>query len=87
MFELKRGEKKKQTQTKRKKIIPTRFKRKSFSYNKEYLVFNEKPKSSLKKGTVLKVNIPYSLIASFNEEFPVYGIVHLIPFKGFFQGK
>ena len=74
VFELKRFSKKKQTQTKRKKIIPEKFKRTSFSYSKEFLVFNEKPKSSLKKGTVLKVNIPYALIASFNEDFPVYAI-------------
>ena len=86
VFELKRFSKKKQIQTKRKKTIPTRFKRKSFSYNKEYLVFNEKPKSSLKKRTVLKVNIPYSLIASFSEEFPVYGIV-INPFQGILSGK
>ena len=86
VFELKRGEKKKQTQTKRKKTIPEKFKRKSFSYNKEYLVFNEKPKSSLKKGTVLKVNIPYRLIASFNEDFPIYGIV-INPFQGIVLGK
>ena len=88
VFELKRFSKKKQTQTKRKrkKTIPGKFKRESFSYNKEFLVFNEKPKSSLKKGTLLKVNIPYSLIASFNEEFPVYGMV-LNPFQGILSGK
>ena len=84
VFELKRFSKK--NQTSRKKTIPEKFKRTSFSYNKEYLVFNEKPKSSLKKGTVLKVNIPYSLIASFSEEFPVYGIV-LNPFQGILSGK
>ena len=86
VFELKRFSKKKQTQTSRKKTIPEKFKRTSFSYNKEFLVFNKKPKSSLKKGTVLKVNIPYSLIASFSEEFPVYGIV-LNPFQGILSGK
>ena len=86
VFELKRFSKKKQTQTKRKKIIPEKFKRTSFSYSKEFLVFNEKPKSSLKKGTVLKVNIPYALIASFNEDFPVYAI-SLSPFLGILSGK
>lgn len=86
VFELKRETKKSKQQTKRKKIIPKRFKRQSFSYNKDFLIFNEKPASSIKKGTALRVNIPYSIIASFNEEFPVYAIVTR-PFKGIASGR
>ena len=32
------------------------------------------------------MNIPYSVIAGFNEEFPVYGVV-TSPFKGVVSGK
>ncbi|MCY4512240.1 MAG: hypothetical protein OXB86_00965, partial [Bdellovibrionales bacterium] len=70
----------------RRKPFPPRFKRHSFTFNKEFVVYNEKPKSHLKPGTVLRVNIPYPVIASFNEEFPVYGIV-ISPFSGIVSGK
>ena len=85
VFELKRNEKK-TGQAKGKKAIPQKFNRRSFSYNKEFVIFNERPKSRLKPGSVLKVSIPYPLIASFNEEFPVYGIV-VNPFQGIASGK
>ena len=86
VFELKREKTKKQNQTKKKKALPLQFKRKSFSYSKDFLIFNEKPAFSLQKGTVLKVNIPYSLIASFHEEFPVYA-VSITPLKAILSGK
>ena len=86
VFELKREIKKSKQQIKRKKTTPGKFKRQSFSYNKDFLIFNERPASSLKKGTVLRVNIPYPVIASFNEEFPVYAIV-TNPFKGIASGR
>ena len=86
VFELKREIKKSKNQTKKKKTTPLRFKRQSFSYSKEFLIYNKKPSSSLKKGTALRVNIPYPVIASFTEEFPVYGIV-TYPFKGVLSGK
>ncbi|MDE0119836.1 MAG: hypothetical protein OXM55_07500 [Bdellovibrionales bacterium] len=86
VFELKREKARKKNQKKRKKTIPSKFKRKSFSYNEDFLVFNEKLKADLKKGSVLKVNIPYPVIASFNEEFPIYGIV-VHPFRGVVAGK
>ena len=86
VFELKREIKKSKQKTERKKILPLKFKRKSFSYSKDFLIFNEKPTSHIKKGTVLRVNIPYSVIASFNEEFPIYGIV-TYPFKAVLSGK
>ena len=85
MFKLKRKERKR-TETKRKNLIPSKFRRESFSYSKDFVVFNESPKSDLKPGTVLKVNIPYSVIASFDEEFPLYGVV-VSPFKGIISGK
>ena len=85
VFELKREIKKSQSQTKRKKTIPLRFKRKSFSYSEEFLIYNKKPSSSI-KGRALRVNIPYLVIASFTEEFPVFGIV-TYPFKGVLSGK
>ena len=85
VFELKRDERK-AGQTKGKKAIPLKFKRRSFSYSKDFVVFNERPKSRLKPGSVLKMSIPYPLIASFNEEFPVYGIV-INPFQGIASGK
>ena len=75
VFELKREEGKQEKQTKKQKTpIPEKFKRKSFSFSKDFVVFNSKPKSSLQKGTFLRANIPYPLIASFREDFPVYGI-------------
>ena len=85
VFELKR-ESKKSNQEKRKKSIPLKFRRHSFSYSDDFVVFNEKPKSDLKKGTALRVNIPYPVIASFSEEFPVYGVV-TYPFKAVLSGK
>ena len=84
VFELKR-ENKKSNQEKKKKSIPLKFRRHSFSYSDDFVVFNEKPKSDLKKGTALRVNIPYSVIASFSEEFPVYGVV-TYPFKAVLSG-
>lgn len=85
VFELKR-EKKRQKEMKRKKATSKKFNRQSFSYSKDFVVFNEDSKSALKPGSVLKVNIPYPLIASFDEEFPIYGIV-VSPFKGIVSGK
>ena len=86
VFKLKREEKKNIKPAKKTKPIPERFKRKSFTYSKDFVVFNETPKSSLKPGTFLRINIPYPLIASFNEEFPLYGIV-VSPFSGIVSGK
>ena len=86
LFELKREINKSKSQTKRKKTTPLKFKRQSFSYSKEFLIYNKKPSSSLEKGRVLRVNIPYPVIASFTEEFPVFGIV-TYPFKGVLSGK
>ena len=85
VFELKREIKKSKKQTQRKKTLPLKFKRKSFSFSEDFLIFNEKPASDIKKGTFLRVNIPYSIIASFNEKFPVYGIV-THPLKGVISG-
>ena len=66
VFELKREEKKpKQKQIKRKKPLPPRFKRHSFTYNKDFVVYNKKPKSHLKPGTTLRINIPYPVIACY----------------------
>ena len=86
LFELKREIKKSINETKRKKTTPLKFKRQSFSYSKEFLIYNKKPSSSLEKGRVLRVNILYPVIASFTEEFPVFGIV-TYPFKGVLSGK
>ena len=86
VFELKREIKKSKNQTKRKKTTLLKFKRQSFSYSKEFLIYNKKPSSSLEKGRALRVNIPYPVIASFTEEFPVYGIM-TYPFKGVLSGK
>ena len=86
VFELKREIKKSKQQTGRKKTIPLKFKRKSFSFGKDFLILNEKPASDIKKGTVLRVNIPYPVIASFTEEFPLYGVV-TYPFKAVLSGK
>ena len=86
VFKLKREIKKSKQKTKRKKTISGKFKRKSFSYNKDFLIFNERPLSLIKKGTVLRVNIPYPVIASFNEEFPVYAVVTK-PFRGIASGQ
>ena len=86
VFELKREKARKKNQKRRKKTTPPKFKLKSFSYNEDFLVFNEKIKSDLKKGSVLRVNVPYPVIASFSEEFPVYGII-THPFKGVAAGK
>ena len=86
VFELKREIKKYKQQTKRKKTIPEKFKRKSFSFNKDFLIFNERPLSPIKKGIVLRVNIPYPVIASFNEEFPVYAVI-TNPFRGIASGQ
>ena len=85
VFDLKREIKKSKKQTGRKKTA-SKFKRQSFSYNKDFLIFNQKPTSNLKKGTVLRVHISYSVIASFTEEFPVYGVV-TYPLKGVVSGK
>ena len=86
LFELKREIKKSTNQTKRKKTTPLKFKRQSFSYSKDFLIYNKKPSSNLEKGTALRVNIPYPVIASFTEEFPVFGIV-TYPFRGVLSGK
>ena len=88
VFELKREEEKKseQKQIKRKKPLPPRFKRHSFTFSKDFVIYNKRPKSHLKPGTALRVNIPYPVIASFNEEFPIYGIV-VSPFPGIVSGK
>ena len=86
VFELKREIKKSKSQTKRKKTTSLKFKRQSFSYSKEFLIYNKKPSSNLEKGRALRVNIPYPVIASFTEEFPVFGIV-TYPFKGVLSGK
>ena len=86
VFELKREKTKKQIQTKKKKTLPLKFKRQSFSFSKDFLIFNEKPASHIKKGTALRVNIPYPVIASFTEEFPLYAIV-TYPFKAVLSGK
>ena len=83
VFELKRERKQ---QTKRKKAVPQKFNRRSFSYSKDFVIFNEPPKSDLKPGTILKIHIPYPLIASFSEEFPIYGIA-VSPFQGVVSGK
>ncbi len=86
VFELKREKTKKQNSTKKKKTLPLKFKRQSFSFSKEFLIFNEKPASSIKRGTALRVNIPYPVIASFTEEFPLYAIV-TYPFPAVLSGK
>ena len=86
VFELKREKIKKQNQTKKKKTLTLKFKRQSFSFSKDFLIFNEKPASHIKKGTALRVNIPYPVIASFTEEFPLYAIV-TYPFKAVLSGK
>ena len=86
VFELKREIKKSKQKTRRKKTLPEKFRRQSFSFGKDFLIFNQKPSSDLKKGTVLRVNIPYPVTASFTEEFPVYGIV-TYPFKAVLSGK
>ena len=86
VFELKREKTKKQNQTKKKKTLPLKFKRQSFSFSKDFLIFNEKPTSHIKKGTALRVNIPYPVIASFTEEFPLYAVV-TYPFKAVLSGK
>ena len=86
VFELKRESKKSKQQTGRKKSVPLKFKRHFFSYNKDFLIFNEKPTFSLQKGSALKVNIPYPVIASFTEEFPLYGVM-TYPFGAVLSGK
>ncbi len=86
LFELKREVKKSKKQNGIKKTTPLKFKRKSFSYSKDFLIFSEKPAFTLKKGTAIKVNIPYPAIASFTKEFPLYGVV-IHPFKGIVSGK
>ena len=86
VFELKRENKKSKKQSKNKKVTPLRFKRKSFSFSKDFLIYNEHPTSNIKKGTVLRVNIPYPVIASFTEEFPLYGVV-TYPFRAVLSGK
>ena len=83
VFELKRERKQ---PVKRKKAIPQKFKRWSFAYSKDFVIFNEKSKPDLKPGTVLKIHIPYPLIASFSEEFPIYGIA-VSPLQGIVSGK
>ena len=86
VFELKREIKKSKGQTERKKATLKKFKRQSFSYNKDFLIFNEKPADNLKKGSVLRVHIPYPVIASFTEDFPVYAILAK-PVKGVVSGR
>ena len=77
---------KKKEPAKRKDPTLLKFRRQSFSYSKEFVIYNEAPKSNLKPGTALRVNISYPVIASFNEEFPVYGVV-ISPFPGIVSGK
>ena len=86
VFKLKRKEKKQEEVKKKGPPVPLKFRRNSFTYSKDFVIYNEPPKSNLKPGTVLRVNIPYPAIASFNEEFPVYGIV-VSPFSGIVSGK
>ena len=86
VFELKRENKKPKHHTKNIKSLLLKFKRNSFSYSKDFLIFNEKPVFEIKKGAVLKLHIPYPVIASFTEEFPIYSIV-IYPFKAVVSGK
>ena len=86
VFKLLTRKKKPQPETKRKDPTPLKFRRQSFSYSKDFVIYNEPPKSNLRPGTALTVNIPYPVIASFNEEFPVYGVV-ISPFPGIVSGK
>lgn len=86
VFKLITRKKTPQTETKRKDLTPLKFRRQSFSYSKDFVIYNEPPKSNLRPGTALRVNIPYPVIASFNEEFPVYGVV-ISPFSGIVSGK
>ena len=84
VFELKREIKKSKKPTK--KSLPLKFKRQSFSYSKDFLIFNEQSAFPIKKGTILRVNLPYPIIASFTEEFPVYA-VSISPFQSLLLGK
>ena len=86
VFELKREIKESSAKKLKKKSVKRKFKRNSFSYNEDFLIFNEKASSSLKAGSILRINIPYPVIASFEEEFPVYGVI-TNPFKGIITGK
>ena len=86
VFELKREIKKPTKQIKSKKTLPLKFKRKSFSFHKDFLIFNEKSVSHIKKGTVLQVHIFYETIASFEEENPIFGFIFK-PFKAVVFGK
>ena len=86
VFQIKRKVKSVKKQEKRKKQVPLKFQRHSFSYSEDFVIFNEKAKSQLKSGTVLKIHIPQNIIAGFNEEFQVYGIA-LSPVKAVLSGN
>ena len=92
LFQLKREiraskkKTKKQTKGGKQNSVPLKFQRHSFSYSEDFVVFNEKPKSHLKAGAVLKVHIPDNVIAVFDEEFQVYGVV-VSPFRAVVLGK
>ena len=86
VFNLNKKKQKENVKPKKENPLPLEFRRKSFSYSDDFVVFNEKPASNLKPGTALRVNIPYPVIASFNEEFPVYAVV-IYPFKAVISGK
>ena len=85
VFNLKRKKQKEEIQEKKKKPVPLKFRRQSFSYSEDFVVFNEKPKSDLKKGTFLRVNIPYSVIASFNEKVSGLWNCYSSSLRGLFQ--
>ena len=54
VFELKREEKKNLKQEKKIRPIPKKFRRESFIYSKDFVVFNEKPKSDFKARNSFK---------------------------------
>ena len=78
--------KKEKPKAKAKKNIPLEFQRQSFSYSEDFVIYNEKAKSHLKSGTILKIYIPQIVIAGFNEEFKVYSFV-ISPIKAILSGK
>ena len=86
VFKLTKKFKETKKKAKRKKEIPLEFRRQSFSYSENFVIYNEKAKSQLKSETVLKVYIPQIVIAGFNEEFKIYGVM-LKPFKAILSGK
>ena len=78
--------KKDKSKTETKKALPLEFRRQSFSYSEDFIIYKGKAKSHLKAGTFLKVYMPQITIASFNEEFKVYGFV-ISPVKAVLSGK